>query len=165
MTETVARSIRSTRSSSRRSRAAGLLGALVAVSFAAPALLANPAHAAGVRKATTTVTVTENEFKITPSTLSVPAGRVRFVVTNTGKVMHEFIVLRTAATATTVPTNAKTGRRIENGHGVKDVGEVPDVKAGAVKSNTIKLAPGHYVVACNLPGHYMAGMNLDFQVT
>src|SRR5262249_6177762 len=111
-----------------------------------------------------TVTATENEFTITPSTVTVPAGRVKFVVHNTGKVMHEFILLRTASTATTMPINAKTGRTVENGTGVKDVGEVPDIKAGKTKSNVIKLAPGHYVVECNLSGHYMAGMHLDFEV-
>jgi len=26
---------------------------------------------------------------------------------------------------------------------------------------TATLAPGHYVIACNLPGHFLSGMHLD----
>jgi uncharacterized cupredoxin-like copper-binding protein len=142
-----------------------LTGMLVTIATMVPtALFATHAGAATSKKVAATVTATENEFTITPSTVTVPAGRVKFVVHNTGKVMHEFILLRTASTATTMPINAKTGRTVENGTGVKDVGEVPDIKAGKTKSNVIKLAPGHYVVECNLSGHYMAGMHLDFEV-
>ncbi len=149
----------------RRSAIVGFAGAMITVAGVVPALLlASPAHSAGVRKPATTVIVTENEFTIKPSTVTVPAGRVRFVVTNTGKVIHDLIVLRTNATAIAIPTNRKTGRPVKNGKRVKDVGEVPDIKVGAIKSDTIKLGPGHYVLACSLPGHFTAGMYLDFQV-
>src|SRR5690242_12777038 len=151
----------------RRSRraTAALTGALVTLAIAVPAFLfAAHAGAATKKSPAATVKVAENEFAIAPSTVTVPAGRVKFVVHNTGKVMHEFIVLRTDTTAATLPVNAKSGRTTENGNGVKDVGEVPDVKAGKTKANTIKLAAGHYVIACNLSGHYMAGMHLDFTV-
>jgi uncharacterized cupredoxin-like copper-binding protein len=151
----------------RRSRrlTAVVTGALLTLAVSVPAVVF-AAHAGASTKQvpSATVKVTENEFSITPSTVTVPAGRVKFVVHNTGKVMHEFIVLHTDTAAAAMPINAKSGRTVENGKGVKDVGEVPDVKAGKTKSNTIKLAPGHYVIACNLSGHYMAGMHLDFTV-
>jgi uncharacterized cupredoxin-like copper-binding protein len=151
----------------RRSRrmTAVLTGALLTLAATVPAVVFAGHAGASTKKApAATVKVAENEFSIAPSTLTVPAGRVKFVVHNTGKVMHEFIVLRTDTTAATLPVNAKSGRTTENGNGVKDVGEVPDVKAGRTKANTVKLAPGHYVIACNLSGHYMAGMHLDFTV-
>ena len=37
-------------------------------------------------------------------------------------------------------------------------GEIPDVAAGATKSTKLNLAPGRYVMFCNLPGHYQGGM-------
>jgi uncharacterized cupredoxin-like copper-binding protein len=148
-----------------RRMTAVLTGALITLAATVPTI-AFAAHAGAATKKppAAVVKVTENEFSISPSTLTVGAGRVKFVVHNTGKAMHEFIVLRTDTTAATMPINAKSSRTTENGPGVKDVGEVPDVKAGKTKSNTIKLAPGHYVVACNIAGHYMAGMHLDFTV-
>src|SRR6478752_897226 len=39
-----------------------------------------------------TVTITEREFRITPSTRKTPAGRVRFVVRNTGKYPHALAI-------------------------------------------------------------------------
>jgi uncharacterized cupredoxin-like copper-binding protein len=39
------------------------------------------------------------------------------------------------------------------------------MEPGAVMMLTLKLAPGHYAVVCNLPGHYASGMHQDFFVT
>jgi uncharacterized cupredoxin-like copper-binding protein len=45
-----------------------------------------------------------------------------------------------------------------------NVGETGDMDAGATKTLTIDLAPGHYVFLCNLPGHYQSGMHVDVTV-
>ncbi|HZP28414.1 MAG TPA: sulfocyanin-like copper-binding protein [Acidimicrobiia bacterium] len=149
----------------RRWATAALTGLLITVTFSVPAILfAARAGAMTPKTPAATVKVDENEFTISASAATVPAGRVRFVVHNTGHVKHELVVLRTNASATTVPLSGKSGRTVENGRGVKDVGEVENIKGGAVKSNTLKLAPGHYVLECNLSGHYMAGMRAEFQV-
>ena len=43
----------------------------------------------------TTVGVTLNEFKVTPAVQGAPAGKVTFTVTNSGKLEHEFVVVKT----------------------------------------------------------------------
>src|SRR5689334_8728106 len=79
------------------------------------------ARAASVSSGPISVRLTE--WKILPSTTTAKAGKVRFDVTNDGKVVHEFVVLRTAKPA----GDLGTGSRIkESGH----VGETGDIKVG-----------------------------------
>jgi uncharacterized cupredoxin-like copper-binding protein len=103
------------------------------------------------------VTGTVNEFAVKISPDHVSAGKVTFKVTNTGKLPHEFVILKTSKSA------AKLGggtRVSENGH----VGEIGDMAPGATKSLTLDLAPGHYSVICNLPSHYKMGMRANLTV-
>ena len=97
------------------------------------------------------------EFAVDTTSSTAAAGRVTFNVRNTGKVTHEFVVLRTAK-----PANAllKGARADESGN----VGETGDLKAGASKKLTLNLKPGHYALICNLTGHYKAGQHTDFTV-
>ena len=67
------------------------------------------------------------------------------------------VILRTDKPASAL---GKGTRVSEAGH----VGEVGDLKAGASGSTSVTLAPGHYVVICNLPGHYASGMHADLTV-
>src|SRR5512132_2367179 len=39
------------------------------------------------------VTVTLNQWSVTPSVSTVPAGRVTFIVSNAGTITHEFVVI------------------------------------------------------------------------
>ena len=101
-------------------------------------------------------TVSEWAVKVTPD--AVPAGKVTFDVTNSGKIPHEFVILRTGKSA----ADLGTGTRIpETGN----VGETGDIAAGASKSVTLDLKPGHYSIVCNLPAHYKMGMHTDFTVS
>ena len=52
------------------------------------------------------VAVQVDEFSVFPGTQGAPKGKVRFVVTNIGKVEHEFVVLKTNK-----PAQGKRGRR------------------------------------------------------
>jgi uncharacterized cupredoxin-like copper-binding protein len=104
-----------------------------------------------------TVNVTVTEWRVTPSAASAKAGKVTFAVTNTGKAKHEFVVLKTDKAASALGA----GMRVPE---AGNVGETGDIAAGARKSVTLNLKPGHYVLVCNLPGHYMAGMKADFTV-
>jgi uncharacterized cupredoxin-like copper-binding protein len=45
-----------------------------------------------------------------------------------------------------------------------NVGEIPNLPAGATKTLSLRLEPGHYAFICNLPGHYLAGQHADFTV-
>ena len=105
-----------------------------------------------------TVKGTLNEWTVGVSATRATAGNVTFDVSNSGKLKHEFVVLRTDKPA----ADLGTGRRIsEAGH----VGETGDIAPGQSKSVTLRLAPGHYSLVCNLPGHYHAGMHADFTVS
>jgi uncharacterized cupredoxin-like copper-binding protein len=98
------------------------------------------------------------DFKVLPSAPVGAAGRVTFRVRNSGNTTHEFVVLRTNSPASSLPL--KGGRADEAGN----VGETGDLKVGATKTISLKLAAGHYALVCNLPGHYNLGQHTDFTV-
>jgi uncharacterized cupredoxin-like copper-binding protein len=88
---------------------------------------------------------------------TVARGKVTFNVKNVGRLVHEFVVVKTDKRA----NGLGTGPRVpENGN----VGETGDVQAGAGKTLSLKLKPGHYALICNIPNHYSAGMHTDFTV-
>jgi uncharacterized cupredoxin-like copper-binding protein len=97
------------------------------------------------------------EFAVDASASTAAAGKVTFTVRNTGKVTHEFVVLRTAKPAGSLLKGAEAS---ESGN----VGEVADLKPGTSKKLTLNLKAGHYALICNLPGHYKAGQHTDFTV-
>ena len=130
---------------------------------ATPAAVAQtaPAQSAPAAPAALPTTMAERltEMKITAPGSTVAAGRVTFTVTNDGKAVHEFVVLRTPIAAGRLHTSS-SGRADESGN----IGETGDMKVGAVKRLTLNLKPGHYALICNLPGHYKAGMYADLTV-
>jgi len=105
----------------------------------------------------TTVNVSLTDFKIAPTESTVPAGKVTFVAKNAGDEEHEMVVVRTNKSAGSL---LKGSEASEAGA----VDEIPEFKAGATKSLTVNLKPGHYVLLCNVPGHYKAGMFKNFVV-
>jgi uncharacterized cupredoxin-like copper-binding protein len=118
-----------------------------------------------------TVTLSETDpahMSIGLSQSFAPAGEVSFLVSNADTVAHEFVVLKTDTSAGAFPIGSFEGeadRIDEDAKGVTNVGETGDMEPGAVMMLTLKLAPGHYAVVCNLPGHYASGMHQDFFVT
>jgi uncharacterized cupredoxin-like copper-binding protein len=103
------------------------------------------------------VAVNVDEFSVFPLVQGAPKGKVKFVVTNVGTIKHEFVVLRTAKPAGNL---LKGGEADEAGN----VGEIGGVLPGQAKTLTLRLAPGHYALICNLPGHYKTGQFADFYV-
>lgn len=99
-----------------------------------------------------------DEFGINPATTSLRPGKVQFVVKNTGKVNHEFVVIDTSKKAASLGHGKRASER-------GNIGETGDVKPGASKTLTLHLRKGHYAVICNDPGHYMAGMHKDLYVS
>ena len=111
--------------------------------------------------------VTLEQWTLTPTATTVPAGSVTFTVTNDGTIPHEFVVLQTDTPAGDFPIESFEGEsaRIDEDTAGTNVGETGDMDAGATKTLTIDLAPGHYAFVCNLPAHYGQGMHTDFTVT
>lgn len=88
---------------------------------------------------------------------SVPAGAVRFVVTNDSKdTIHEMIISPVPADGSELPYVADEMRVDEDAAG--HLGEVAELDPGASGELVLTLKPGKYIAFCNIPGHYMAGM-------
>ena len=94
---------------------------------------------------------------VTPS--SAPAGKVTFTVSNSGTVIHEFVILKTKVRFDKIPV---TKNRISE---AKSVGEIGNIGKGKTKSKTFKLKAGKYVLVCNIAKHYQLGMRAPFTVT
>jgi len=113
------------------------------------------------------MSVALNQWSITPQASQIPAGPVTFKVTNDGTMTHEFVVMRTDTLAADFHIGSFEGEkpRVNEDTVGTNVGETGDMAAGANKTITIDLKPGHYVFMCNLPAHYGLGMHTDFTVT
>jgi len=109
--------------------------------------------------AASTVNVVMKDRSFQSSTRTVPAGKVTFVVRNVGTMEHEFVVLRTDK------HHHLLSMRSQQASEVGARGEIEEFAAGRTKRLTLTLAPGKYVLLCNLPGHYKRGQYLAFTVT
>lgn len=116
--------------------AALALAAILAACGGSPAGSAVPAPSGAVA-------VEATEYAFTPSTLSVPAGEVRFWVRNTGTVEHEFEIFK----------------------GEQVVDEIEGLVPGLAKELTVTLAAGDYTYLCKLSGHDQLGMKGTLTVT
>ncbi len=103
------------------------------------------------------VPVQLNEYNVLPAKQGAPAGKVTFVLTNTGKLTHEFVVVKAVKPA----GGLQKGREADE---TGAVGEEGELKRGQTKKLTLTLKKGHYALLCNLPGHYLAGQFADFYV-
>ena len=111
------------------------------------------------RPAANTVTVVMKDRSFQSSTRTVPAGKVTFVVRNAGTMEHEFVVLRTDRHHHLLSMKSQQASEA----GAK--GEIEEFASGRTKRLTLTLAPGKYVLLCNLPGHYKRGQFISFVVT
>ncbi len=92
------------------------------------------------------------------------AGVVTFKVTNSSTdTIHEMLVIALADPTKPLPYVAADSRVDEEAAG--DKGEVSELDPGASGSLTLSLAPGHYLLICNVAGHFAAGMWATFEVT
>ena len=108
------------------------------------------------------VTVDEGEMYLHPSATLLKTGIISFVVTNNGRIHHEFVIVTGDPTGT---KGDEPGRVSEGNHIGGDNGpEIGDIAPGQTMVLTATLAPGTYTAMCNLPGHYAAGMHFQFTV-
>ena len=133
----------------RRGRARAALAVAAAVLSAG--LVAITASAAHTASAGSVVSVALLEWKLVPGKVTVPAGRVSFVVRNDGTMAHEFVVLRSDRHHHSL--SVKGGKALEAGR----LGRIPQIPAGTSKRITLRVHPGKYVLLCNMLGHYQAG--------
>ena len=157
--------------------------AVVMVGGGASAVLAGAPGRAGTATATkkatvpvVTVTLADTQGLNGPETLtvtpaSVKAGKVKFVVTNAGTIVHEMIVLKTSSPFDQLPVADAGDPPAPVTSGANKVseatksGETGDVAKGKTKSVTLKLKKGNYALVCNIAQHYGLGMRAAFSVT
>ena len=131
--------------------AAAALALVAGVSTAAAAPVA-PAAGGG------TVKTVLSEFRVVTAVKSIKAGKVTFAISNSGKRVHELVVVKTDLAPAKL--RKANGRADES----RSVGEIGDVLAGKSGKLTLTLKPGKYVLLCNLPGHFAAGQWSAFTV-
>ena len=87
-----------------------------------------------------TILVDIKEFKFTPSEIQIKPGKVKFVVTNSGSVSHEFLFY-------------------ESGEMTSPMVAMKNMASGQTReSDVVDLKEGVYEMGCHLPGHFEAGM-------
>ena len=101
---------------------------------------------------TTTINVTMTDFQFTPNQFTVPAGQeITINVTNTGAVVHNFIIMKLGTTA---------GATYEDDDDANVYWEERDIQSGGDFSVTFTAPtePGEYEVVCRTEGHIASGM-------
>ncbi len=112
------------------------------------------------------------EYKVAPQPPSVPSGNVTFEAKNIGGTDHELVVIKTNLAQGALPTKGD-GSVNETSSTITIVGKTASIPKVQAKSVTLNLAPGDYVLICNLvqttngttTSHYAQGMHAGFTVT
>lgn len=111
------------------------------------------------------VTISMGDFFFDPKDVAAEAGSVAISAPNVGQVEHELVLFKTDDDPASLPVS---GGEVDEGaleeQGAQNAGEIEEVLPGQTKEATIKLAPGRYVMFCNLPAHYEQGMYGSFTV-
>jgi len=102
-----------------------------------------PADGAGPSSGGTDVQATLKEWAIELSQAEVPAGTVRFTVTNAGTMPHNLTVTQNGSTLGATSTFGP---------------------AAGPQTLEVTLQPGTYTLICSLPGHAQRGQKIDLVV-
>jgi len=105
------------------------------------------------------VEIKMGEYFFDPKDVTVSAGDVKITAPNTGKVLHELVLIKTNKDPGSFEASGgEVDEDAIEASGATIPGEIPDVEPGKTKSATLKLTSGKYAMICNVPGHYEQGM-------
>jgi uncharacterized cupredoxin-like copper-binding protein len=110
------------------------------------------------------VNVRLDDFHVRPEVAVMPAGTVRFQIVNDGPSTHELIVVRTDRAPGRLPLEPDGLTVDEEGKGMEHVQEAEGLDIADRRTLALTLAPGHYVLFCNMEGHYLGGMHAAISV-
>jgi len=105
---------------------------------------------------------------------TVPAGKLSFVITNTGTIEHELVVLKLTGSQTwnSLPITDAGDPPVPVTSGANKVSEVNDVadtgtnlKPGETRTLTATLPAGNYALVCNIAKHYGLAMRAGLTVS
>lgn len=95
---------------------------------------------------------------------TVKTGEIHFVATNWSRgLVHEMLVV--AVEDPNAPLLYDYGTAKIPEEKVKALGEVAELEPNGAGTLDVKLAPGSYLLICNVAGHFAAGMVTPFTVT
>ena len=95
---------------------------------------------------------------------SFKAGKITFDVTNYSRsLIHELLLVAVDSPDAPLPYDYQAGRVVEDQ--VKSLGETGELQPNQTKVVTFDLAPGSYLLVCNVAGHFAAGMVTPITVT
>ena len=100
------------------------------------------------------------DYKVITNVATVPAGETKIGVRNRGSQPHDLVVLRTDLAPDKLPYDSGRARADEPGFVVR----TKELRAGGTAAVTATLAPGQYVLICNVAGHYGLGMRTSLRV-
>ena len=139
----------------RRRWAWALALALTAVAIAVPLTVARRQEPTPPG---TPLNVLLKDFKVEQEAAIVPAGTVSLRILNKGPTRHELIVVRTDRAPEKLPLQDDGLTVDEEGERVELVDEIDGLDIDERQTLVLGLAPGPYVMYCNLEGHYLGGM-------
>jgi uncharacterized cupredoxin-like copper-binding protein len=133
----------------------------VAKSSAAPEATEAPA---GVE---TTVDVALAEYSVEPKVAEAPAGTITFaptIVDPDENEAHNLVVLKTDLAFDALPT-LPAGNANTTSEEMEIMGFLATFGPGDAPTLEVNVAPGNYVLICNIVDHYSRGMTAPFTVS
>ena len=134
-----------------KSLAAALMCGLLLVACGGPSVSASTGSQ---------VIVEMTDYNVATNLPSVKAGTIKIGVRNLASMEHNFEVIKTDLAADQLPVDPASAKAIDVGK----VGEIAKIPGGTSAAVTLDLAPGKYVLICNIAGHYQLGMHTGFIV-
>ncbi len=123
-------------------------------------LVASCSAAPETLPADVTVVVEMREYLITLNTPTVKAGVVKFGIRNLGTMVHDFDLIKTDLAPDKLPIDTASAKANTDGL-VKQMINIAQGRATTVDAD---LAPGHYVIICNVASHYQLWMRTELTV-
>jgi uncharacterized cupredoxin-like copper-binding protein len=125
------------------------------------------------------VTLSDTQGISGPMTLvadksTAPAGKISFVITNTGTIEHELVVLKLTGSQTwnSLPITDAGDPPVPVTSGANKVSEANDVadtgtnlKPGETRTLDATLPAGNYALVCNIAKHYGQGMRAGLTIS
>lgn len=135
-----------------------MLGSLLSLLVLAVAGCGGNAAASTQGAQGSTVNVQLVSFSVTPDKTTVPTGKVTFKTKNIDTISHEMLVIPLpSGKLDTMPYDHTISRIPEDK--IESLGEVPETEGGKTGELTLDLAPGTYLLFCNITAHYESGMH------
>lgn len=107
-----------------------------------------------------TLAVDMSDYKVVPDRTEVLSGRAVFAIRNRAAMVHELKVIKADVAPDRLPYDQGSAKAKEDGK----VGGLENIVGSSSRKLVLDLAPGKYILICNIAGHYMLGMRAAIEV-